>query len=59
MFPEICRFTITLNVQLAVFPDVSVAVHVVVVVPTGYAEPDGGTHDVVTPGALSDADGGG
>ena len=34
--------TVTLNVQLPWFPDVSVAVHVTVVIPTGKQNPDGG-----------------
>jgi hypothetical protein len=36
-------FTVTVNVHVAVFPDVSVAVHVTVVTPTGKAVPDAGT----------------
>ncbi len=40
-------------------PEVSVAVQVTVVVPTGNVEPEGGLHDVVTPGQLSVATGGG
>ena len=34
--------TVTLNVQLPWFPDVSVTVHVTVVIPTGKQVPDGG-----------------
>lgn len=41
-------FTVTVNVQLAVFPEASVAVQVTVVVPTGKKDPDSGEHDVVT-----------
>lgn len=51
--------TQTLKVQVAVLPDVSVAVHVTVVQPTGNVEPEGGLQDVVTPGQLSLAVGGG
>jgi len=42
-----------------VLPDVSVAVQVTVVVPTGKHEPEGGVHAVVTPGQLSLAVGAG
>jgi len=45
--------TVTGNVHVAVFPAVSVAVQVTVVVPTGNIEPDGGTQATVTPGQLS------
>jgi len=45
--------TVTVKEQLAVFPDVSVAVQVTVVVPSGNVEPDAGTHMLVTPGQLS------
>ena|SRR5262249_41962770 len=51
--------TLTLKLQLAVLPEVSVAVHVTVVVPAGNVEPDGGTQAVVTPGQLSEAVGAG
>ena len=50
---------VTVNEQVAVLPDASVAVQVTVVVPTGSGEPDGGTHTVVTPGQLSVAGGAG
>jgi hypothetical protein len=50
--------TETLDAQLAVLPEASVAVHVSVVVPTGNVLPDGGLHDTVSPGQLSDATGG-
>jgi hypothetical protein len=46
-------FTVTVNEQVAVFPDVSVAVAVTVVVPFGNAVPDGGLLTTVTPGQLS------
>ena len=46
-------FTVTVNEQLAVFPDVSVAVAVTVVVPFGNVDPDGGAATTVTPGQLS------
>jgi hypothetical protein len=45
--------TVTVNWQLAVLCDASVAVHVTVVVPFGNVEPDGGTQLDVTPGQLS------
>ena len=48
-----------MKLQVAVLPDVSVAVHVTVVVPTGKIEPLGGLHTEVTPGQLSDTVGGG
>jgi len=47
--------TVTAKLQLAVLPDVSVAVQVTVVVPTGKLEPLGGLHTEITPGQLSDA----
>jgi hypothetical protein len=43
----------TVNEQVAVLPEVSVAVQVTVVVPAGKAEPDGGVQATVTPGQLS------
>jgi hypothetical protein len=46
-------FTVTVNVQLALFPDVSVATAVTVVVPFGNAVPEGGLTASVTPGQLS------
>jgi len=45
--------TVTVNWQLAVWPDVSVAVQVTVVVPFGNVDPDGGLQLEVTPGQLS------
>ena len=47
--------TVTVNVQVPVFADASVAVHVTVVEPTGNVAPDAGTHATVAPGQLSDA----
>lgn len=47
-------FTFTVKLQVAVLPDVSVAVTVTVVVPFGNVEPDGGLATTVTPGQLSD-----
>jgi len=44
---------LTYTINFAVFPAVSVAVQVTVVVPTGNIEPDGGTQATVTPGQLS------
>jgi hypothetical protein len=49
-------FTVTLNVQVAVLPDASVAVQVTVEVPVGKALPEAGLQLVVTPGQLSVAD---
>ena len=45
--------TVTVNEQLAVFPEASVAVQTTVVVPFGKLEPGGGLHKKVTPGQLS------
>jgi hypothetical protein len=45
--------TVTVKLQLAVLLEVSVAVHVTVVVPFGNAVPDGGLQATVTPGQLS------
>ena len=41
------------KLHIAVLPEVSVAVHVTVVVPIGKLDPEGGLHAVVTPGQLS------
>jgi hypothetical protein len=49
--------TVTENVQLAVWLDVSVAVQVTVVDPLGNAVPEAGEQPTVTPGQLSVADG--
>ena len=51
--------TATVNEQVAVLPEASVAVQVTVVTPIGNIDPDGGVHATVTPGQLSDAVGGG
>ena len=45
--------TLTVNMQLAVFPEASVAVQVTVVVPTTNVEPLAGAHTAVAPGQLS------
>src|SRR4030095_9138111 len=45
--------TETVNVQVAVFPEASVAVQVTVVTPTGKQLPDGGLQTTTTPGQLS------
>ena len=45
--------TVTVNVQLAVWPAASVAVAVTVVVPTGKKLPDAGLYPILTPGQLS------
>ena len=45
--------TVTVNEQLSVLPDASVAVQVTGVLPTGKVEPDGDEQLVVTPGQLS------
>ena len=55
-----CRHTlktVTVKLQVAVLFDVSVAVQVTVVVPTGRHDPDGGLQPTVTPGQLSLAGG--
>ena len=44
---------VTVNVQVAVLPEASVAVPVTVVVPTGKVLPDTGLNTTVTPGQLS------
>ena len=49
--------TITLNEQLAVLPDASVAVQVTLFVPLANVDPLAGTHALVTPGQLSLAEG--
>src|SRR5947207_3299793 len=49
--------TETVKLQLALLPEVSVAVQVTVVVPTGKHEPEAGEHATVTPGQLSEAGG--
>ena len=47
-------FTVTVNVQVAVLLDASVAVQVTVVVPFGKVEPDAGAQTTVTvPGHVS------
>ena len=52
--------TVTVNVQLAVLPDMSATVHVTVVVPLGKNEPDAGEHmGAPTIGQLSETVGGG
>ena len=50
---------VTVKVQDAALPDVSVAVQVTAVVPNGKHDPDGGLHEDVTPGQLSLTVGGG
>ncbi len=45
--------TVTVNEQVAVRLEASVAVQVTVVVPNGKFAPEAGTHAVVTPGQLS------
>ena len=45
--------TVTVNVQLWVLADVSVAVQVTVIVPCGNVDPDAGEQATVTPGQLS------
>ena len=47
--------TVTVKPQVAVLPDVSIAVAVTAVVPFGNVEPDGGLTATITPGQLSDA----
>ena len=43
----------TVNVHEAVLPEVSIAVHVTEVVPTGKIDPEAGLQTTVTPGQLS------
>jgi hypothetical protein len=45
--------TVTVNEQVAVLADASVAVQVTVVVPTGKQNPEAGTQFTVAPGQLS------
>ena len=45
--------TVTVKLHVAVFPEVSVAVQLTVVVPFGKAVPEAGEQLVVTPGQLS------
>lgn len=45
----------TANEHCAVFPELSIAVQVAFVVPTGNVDPEGGLHTTFTPGQLSDA----
>lgn len=49
--------TVTVNVQVPMFDDASVAVHVTVVVPTGKSVPGNGAQLTVAPGQLSTAAG--
>ena len=44
-----------MNEQVAVLAELSVAVHVTVVMPCGNADPEAGLQVRVTPGQLSDA----
>jgi len=46
---------VTLKLQVAVLLEASVAVQVTVVDPSGKHDPEGGLHETVTPGQLSDA----
>jgi hypothetical protein len=46
---------VTVNEQVAVLPEASVAVQVTVVVPVGKQVPEGGAQATTTPGQLSDA----
>ena len=46
--------TVTVNEQLLVLPEGSVAVQVTVVVPIANIEPESGAHTTVVPGQLSD-----
>jgi hypothetical protein len=44
---------VTVKLHIAVLPEASVAVQVTVVVPSGNADPEGGTQATVAPGQLS------
>jgi hypothetical protein len=60
--PSSCKQTsnvLTVKLHAFVLPDVSVAVQVTVVVPSGKLEPDAGLQATVTPGQLSVATGAG
>ena len=50
---EQARVTVTVNVQVAWFPDAFEALQVTVVVPMGNVEPEVGLQTMVTPGQLS------
>ena len=52
---EFAPLEVRAHEQVAVLPEASVAVQVMVVVPTGKGEPDGGTQATVAPGQLSEA----
>lgn len=45
--------TVTLKLQEALLPEVSVAAQLTVVIPSGKTEPDGGEQTTVAPGQLS------
>jgi hypothetical protein len=51
--------TVTVKLQLAVLPELSVAVQLTVVTPRLNVEPLGGEHTLVAPGQLSVTTGGG
>jgi hypothetical protein len=51
--------TLTVKLQLAVFPEPSVAVQLTVVDPRLNVDPDGGVHTALAPGQLSVTTGGG
>ena len=46
--------TVTVNEQLLVLFEASVAMQLIVVTPTGKVEPDAGVHTTVVPGQLSE-----
>lgn len=50
---------VSVKLHVAVFPVASVLVQVVVVVPTGNTDPEGGMQAVVTPAQLSEVVGAG
>ena len=55
-----CRetsYTVTVKLQVAVLPEVSVATQLTVVVPTGNTDPDAGVHTTVAPAQLSVTEG--
>jgi hypothetical protein len=49
----VVSLTVTLKLQLAVFPDPSLALQLTAVIPLGKVEPDGGLHEAIAPGQLS------
>ena len=53
MYESLPSINVTLNVHVSVFPEISVAVHITVVVPGLRVDPDGGTHVTSGDGSIS------